>query len=156
MSTIRHEVWIDAPQKAVCALLASAEAISTWWDEQTRKETAEGIVLEHSPGPDHGVVRFLVLENIPNRRVKWRCVSENPANTPASEWAGTEMLFEIGGRETSEVAFDDWAKEAPAQTVVKFQHSGWPSPSKYFAFCNKAWADVLNSLKDKAMENAGE
>ena len=154
MSTIKHEVWIDAPQKVVYELLSSAEAISTWWDKQTRKQTPEGIVLEHSPGPEHGVVKFLVLVNEPFSLVKWRCISEHPANTPASEWKDTEMVFEIGGRESSDVAADSWASEAPAQTVIKFQHTGWPNPSKYLAFCNKAWADVLNSLKEKAVENA--
>ncbi len=154
MSSIKHEVWIDAPQKQVYELLSSAEAIGTWWDEQTRKETLEGVVLEHSPGPEHGVVKFLVLANEPNSLVKWRCISEHPDNIPASEWTGTEIVFEIGSRDSSEVATDKWASEIPVQTVIKFEHSGWPSSSKYFAFCCKAWADVLSNLTQKAVKNA--
>ncbi|WP_029913263.1 hypothetical protein [Pelobacter seleniigenes] len=154
MSSIKHEVWIDAPQEKVYKLLSSAEAISTWWDKQTIKETSEGTVLEHSPGPEHGVVKFLVLANEPSTLVKWRCISKHPNNTPASEWTGTEIIFRIGGRDSSEVAMDKWASNVPIQTVIKFEHCGWPASSKYFAFCCKAWADVLSSLSQQAVNNA--
>lgn len=154
MNSIKHEVWIDAPKEEVYRLLSSADAIGTWWDEQTRIETPDGIVLEHSPGPEHGVVKFLVLVNEPYNLVRWRCISSHPENTPASEWTGTEIVFEIGDRNSSEVAQDKWANEVPIQSVIKFEHLGWPTPSKYFAFCCAAWADVLGNLSKKAAENA--
>ena len=154
MNTIQHEVWIDAPQQVVYELLASAEAIGTWWDKQTHKETPKGVVFEHSPGPDHGTVQFLVLASEPNHLVKWRCISDHPANVPASEWKNTEMTFEIGNRDSSKVASESWASAIPVQTVIKFQHTGWPTPSKYLPFCNKAWGDVLNNLKKKGEEIA--
>lgn len=152
MKSIEFEVWIDAPARRVFELLSSAEAISTWWDQQTPKETDDGLVLEHCPGPEHGTVRFLVLECSPHHLVHWRCISTHPPNVPGSEWTGTEMLFQIGARDSSIVATESWSRNIPVQTVVRFVHSGWPSKSKYFAFCSYAWSDVLRSLSKKATE----
>ena len=98
MASIRHEIWLDAPTERVFELLSSAEGISTWWDRQTEKETPEGVVFEHNPGPEHGVVRFLVLESEPHKVVRWRCISTHPENTPAFEWTGTEIAFHLGYR----------------------------------------------------------
>lgn len=155
MISISHEVWIDAPPERVFGLLGSAEGISTWWDEQTERETADGVVLEHTPGPEHGTVRFLVLETRPNELVRWKCVSTHPDNVPASEWTGTEISFAIGSRASSRVATEKWASEIPVQTVLKFEHSGWREDSKYLSFCNYAWADVLGKLARQAMGSRG-
>lgn len=153
MSSIKLEIWIDASPHRVYELLSSAEAIGTWWDKQTSRDTPEGIVLEHSPGPEHGTVSFLVLKSEPAQLVKWRCISTHPENVPASEWTGTEITFNIGGRDSSGVAADKWASGIPVQTVIQFEHSGWPTESKYFAFCSYAWANVLGMLVSKAVAN---
>ena len=155
MASIRHEVWIDAPPERVFELLSSAEGISTWWDQQTRKETTEGVVLEHSPGPEHGVVRFLVLESEAPGLVRWRCISSHPDNVPASEWTDTEIAFYLGDRSSSQVAMDKWAIQIPIQTVLRLEHSGWDENAKYLPFCNYAWAEVLTKLSRKAVENDG-
>ena len=156
MASIRQEVWIDAPPERVFELLNSAEEIGTWWDEQTKKETPEGIVLEHSPGPEHGIVRFLILESEPHSLVRWRCTSSHPENVPASEWTGTEISFYIGDRSSSPVAMDKWASQIPVQTVLRLEHSGWDDDAKYLPVCSYAWADVLTNLSRKAVEVAGQ
>ncbi|MDH3376857.1 MAG: SRPBCC domain-containing protein [Gammaproteobacteria bacterium] len=153
MASIRHEVWIDAPPSRVFELLSSAEGISTWWDQQTKVDTPEGVVLEHNPGPEHGTVQFLVLESEKDRLVRWRCISSHPENVPASEWTGTEISFHMGERSSSEPASEKWSAQIPVQTVLRLDHSGWPDNSKYLPFCNFAWADVLTKLSKKAMEN---
>jgi len=153
MATIKHEVWIDAPPRRVFELLDSAEAISSWWDQQTKRDTPDGIVFEHSPGPEHGIVQFLVLESTPNL-VRWRCISSHPQNVPASEWTGTEIVFRIGERAGSNAAMEQWAARFSVQTVLHLEHSGWPNDAKFLAFCNFAWAAVLTNLSTKAAESA--
>ena len=153
MASIRHEVWIDAPPKRVFELLSSAEGISSWWDKQTKKETPEGIVFEHSPGPEHGIVRFLVLQSEAHSVVRWRCISIHPENVPASEWTDTEISFYLGERSSSPAAMEKWAAQIPIQTVLRLEHSGWNENAKYLPFCNYAWAEVLTKLSRKAMEN---
>ena len=153
MASIRHEIWLDAPTERVFELLSSAAGISTWWDKQTEKQTPEGVVFEHNPGPEHGVVRFLVLESEPHKVVRWKCISTHPENTPAFEWTGTEIAFHLGDRGSSPAAMQKWAAEIPIQTVLRFEHSGWNENAKYLPFCNHAWGNVLASLSKKATEN---
>lgn len=152
MASIEHEVWIDASPDRVYELLRSAEGISTWWDKQTRKDTPDGVVFEHSPGPEHGVVQFLVLESSPEL-IRWKCISRHPNNVPASEWTGTEIVFHIGDRSNSAVATENWAAKLPARTVLRLNHSGWREDARYLPFCNFAWAGVLMNLSKKAVED---
>jgi uncharacterized protein YndB with AHSA1/START domain len=154
MSTIEHEVWIDAPMADVYALLATPEGMSSWWDRQTQRHTEEGEIWEHTPGPEHGTVRMLILEKVPNRLFKWQCVSTHDAETPGSAWTGTTMTFRLGDRASSAVASATWAREVPVQTVLSFTHEGWDASSRYLPFCNTAWAAVLQQLADKAAEGA--
>lgn len=155
MESIKHELWIDAEPERVYELLSSAEGISKWWDKQTEKHTPEGIVFEHCPGPDHGTVQFLILESRANSLVRWRCISEHPQNTPASEWTNTEMSFRLGRREISEVATERWASAIPVKTVLQFKHSGWKDGAKHLPFCSFAWAEVLSNLSKVAAESGG-
>jgi hypothetical protein len=93
---------------------------------------------------------MLILERIPNRLFKWKCISRHSENTPGSAWTGTTMSFALGDRASSVVASQKWAREIPLQTVLSFAHEGWDENSRFFAFCNTAWAAVLQMLADKA------
>lgn len=155
MASIKHEVWIDAPPERVFELLRSAEGISIWWSKQTEKQTPEGVVFEHSPGPEHGTVRFLVLESVENSLIRWRCISEHPENTPAADWTDTEITFQVGQREISEVATERWANNIPIKTVLRFEHTGWKDGAKHLPFCSYAWAEVLSSLSKAAAGSGG-
>lgn len=152
MAAIRHELWIDAPPERVYALLGSAEGVSCWWDHQAERETAEGTVWEHTPGPAHGTVRMLVVARQPNALLQWKCISTHDARTPASEWTGTTIRFSLGSRQSSAAAGADWARQIPVQTVLSFAHEGWPEDAKFLAFCTTAWAGVLQKLADCAVK----
>ena len=58
MATIYHQLAINAALEKAYAAIASADAIGTWWDRQTAVQLPDGLVLEHDPGPKHGVVRL--------------------------------------------------------------------------------------------------
>jgi uncharacterized protein YndB with AHSA1/START domain len=70
MATIHHQLLIKAPVARVYEPIATADGISTWWDRQTAVPTARGLVLEHNPGPEHGMVKLRVVEQVPNTRIE--------------------------------------------------------------------------------------
>lgn len=142
MATLYHEVWINAPTAKVYQAISTADVISTWWDKQTATETDQGVVLEHNPGPEHGVVKMKVLDLVQNKRVEWECISTHPKTSPASAWTGTHVIFEITRR-----PMPPWAREKAEMTILNFRHSGWDETSEYFGFCNFGWGQTLQKLK---------
>ena len=146
MATIYHQLWINAPVAKVYELISSAEGISRWWDKQTATRTDDGLIFEHNPGPEHGVVKLKVLEMVPNKRVEWECISIHNKTTPAFAWTGTHLTFEVTEREKFAPANVSWAAAVPALAILDFRHSGWAEFSEYFGFCNYAWATVLQQL----------
>lgn len=134
MATIRHQVVIDAPAAKVYEAIATAEKIGTWWDKQTPTQTDRGLVLEHNPGPEHGVVKLRVVKQVPNKRIEWECISTHPKSSPASAWTGTHFIFEI-------VSVDS------KHTKVDFSQTDYDERSEFFSFNNSAWAEVLQNLK---------
>jgi uncharacterized protein YndB with AHSA1/START domain len=110
MATIYHQVWINAPTAKVYDAIATGEAIGSWWDKQTATETDSGLVLEHNPGPEHGVVQLKVLQMVPDKRIEWECISTHPKSSPASAWTGTHFSFAISEREN--------------RAILDFRHSG--------------------------------
>jgi uncharacterized protein YndB with AHSA1/START domain len=146
MASIQHRVTIDAPVANVYEAIATAGGIGTWWDKQTAVQTARGLVLEHNPGPEHGVVRLRVVELVPNERVEWECISTHPASSPASAWTGTHFVFEIA--ESGDEAAPPGGKRPPAPaTTVDFRQAGYDERSEFFGSNSAAWALVLQNLK---------
>ena len=143
MATLYHEVWIDAPTVKVYEAISTPAGISAWWNEQTSTHTGQDTVLEHCPGPEHGVVKMKVLDTTPNERIEWECISTHPPSSPASAWTGTHIVFEIARR-----SVPPWASERVDMAILSFHHSGWDEKSQYFGFCNFAWGQVLQKLKD--------
>ena len=133
MATIRHQLSIGAPVDTVYEAIATAEGIGTWWDQETRSETDRGVVLEHHPGPEHGVVKLRVVELVPDRRVEWECISTHPASSPASAWTGTHFIFELSGHGRA--------------TDVDFRQTGYDERSAFFNSNTEAWGQVLQNLK---------
>lgn len=142
MATLYHEVWIHAPTAKVYQAISTADGIGTWWDKQTAVHTDQGVVLEHNPGPEHGVVKMKVLDLVQDKRVEWECISTHPQSSPASAWTGTHVIFEISRR-----SVPPWAADRADMAIVNFRHSGWDEHSAYFGFCNFAWGQVLQKLK---------
>ena len=138
MATIHHQVSINAPVAKVYEAIATADGISTWWDKQTPVETDRGLVLEHNPGPEHGIVQLRVVELVPNQRVEWECISTHPESSPASVWTGTHFIFEIN--------------DAGSATTVDFYQTGYDERSEFFEFNSSAWGQVLQNMK-RAVES---
>jgi len=134
MTSIRDQVLINAPVAKVYRALATPEGVSTWWDKQESIQTDRGLVMEHNPGPEHGIVRLRVVELVPNRRVEWECISSHPKTSPASAWTGTHFIFDIAARQGGGAKVD-------------FRQDGYDEKSEFFEFNKSAWAEVLQNLK---------
>ena len=148
MATIRHQVLIDAPVAKVYEAISTADRIGTWWDKQTATQTDRGVVLEHNPGPEHGVVKLRVVELVPNKRVEWECISTHPKSSPASAWTGTHFIFEIV--EGNNVASAGSNRVQIPATILDFSQVGYDEQSKFFGSNNVAWEQVLQNLKRTA------
>ena len=72
MATLHHQVWIDAPVAKVYEGLATAEGLGGWWAPHTATPTEAGLVLAHSPGPEHGDVKMKVVGLVPETRISGR------------------------------------------------------------------------------------
>src|SRR5215475_4799578 len=122
MAPIYHQVSIDAPLAKVYDAISTADGIGTWWYKQTPNQTDRGLVLEHNPGPEHGVVKLRVVELIPNKRVEWECISTHPRSSPASAWTGTHFIFELG----------EGGGAGASSTTVDFRQTSYDENSKFF------------------------
>ena len=100
MATLHHQLWINAPVSKIYAALATAEGLGQWWAPHTATETPEGQVLSHDPGPQHGKVEFVVLEDAPFSRVEWQVISSHPERSPAYGWMGTPSASRSPSRRT--------------------------------------------------------
>ncbi len=124
MATLKHRVWINASAAKVFSGVATAEGLGSWWAPHTSTRTDAGLVLAHAPGVEHGEVRLLVIDSVPDRRVEFEMSErESPRH-----WLGLS---------------DDGAR----LTVLELSHSGWDEASEYFGFCNFAWGETLVMLK---------
>jgi hypothetical protein len=126
--------------------ISTPDGIGTWWDKQESTETDSGLVLEHNPGPEHGVVQLKVLKRVQDKRVEWECISTHPKSSPASAWTGTHFVFEISER-ANRVALSGFGQDQDRITILDFRHSGWDENSEYLGYCNFAWGVVLQNLK---------
>jgi uncharacterized protein YndB with AHSA1/START domain len=133
-ATVHHQLHVAAPVQKVYEAIATAQGISTWWDKQTPRQTDRGLVLEHNPGREHGIVTLRVVDLIPNERIEWECISTHPASSPASVWTGTHFIFELRDR-------------GDHTTNVDFSQTGYDETSTFFASNRDAWHKVLQNLK---------
>ncbi len=134
MATLYHQVWIKTERENLYEAITTQNGIGSWWDKPTVVESDDGLMLEFSPGAEHGVLRMKVLDMTQGQRVEWECISTHPENSPAFAWTSTHIVFEI--------------TENEKLTILDFRHTGWDEKSKYLGFCNFAWGVALQKLKD--------
>lgn len=146
MSTLYHQLWIDAPPAKVYSALATAEGLGHWWAPHTSTQTESGLILAHDPGPDHGPVQMKVLDRTPDRRVEWEIISAHPPHSPASAWTGTHIVFELSDQDNPGLRLGI-TSNSPRMTLLDFRHSGWDEHSQYLGFCNSAWGETLVMLR---------
>ena len=147
-SPIHHQVAIRAPLARVFRALAEPAEISAWWCPQSADETPEGLILSHEAGP-YGTVRLRVLRCDAGAGVTWQCISQHPADNPASAWTGTRLVFDLSAGDSGAARVERAVSSQPIAelTTVDFRHEGYDPASVFAGFNSWAWAQVLQSLK---------
>lgn len=149
MSTIRHEVWINADTKAVFDALTTQPGLDSWWGKALGGEPKVGHVIEFDHG--HGdLLKMRITELDANRRVVWKCISDfTDPGYPGSEWLGHELRFDLEpaacdplSERLLGILFGTDAGEEV--TILRFEQRGWASEDRWSAFCNSAWGATLD------------
>ncbi|TBW51292.1 hypothetical protein EZI54_17375 [Marinobacter halodurans] len=146
---VHHQLAIEAPPHVIYQALTDPELIGEWWDKQTVRHTGNGVVLEHDPGPEHGVVQMRVVLDIRDQWVEWECISQHPPTSPASAWTGTHLIFEITEAETpvTRVLRAYPGFDTTRLCTLNFFQTDYDERSEFLGFNNFAWAHVLQQLK---------
>lgn len=126
MTTLYHQVWIDATAAKVYSAIATADGLGRWWAAHTSTETAAGLVLTHNPGDEHGEVKMKVLATIQDRRIEWEIDSTHPKRSPASAWTGTRIVFDIAwARERRVSRLSLWAPAHSVAALSLYRRAGF-------------------------------
>jgi len=123
MSTIALKVGVSANQQDTMSALNTVEGLAKWWTNETTGSSEVGGTIHFrfgGEGPDMKVVKST------DDTVVWECLSGHP------EWPGTELEFIVKQEE---------------ETVIYFQHRGWPGVTPMYQHCTTKWAAFLFSLK---------
>ncbi len=129
---IIHRVGIKAPADKVYAALTTLDGLSGWWTRDTTGSARPGGAIDFrfrtAGGDEIGGFGMVVLDQEPQRRVRWR-VKDGPP-----EWVGTEIDFDLA--------------QEDGFTIVRFGHRQWREDSEFMAHCSTKWATFLLSLRD--------
>jgi len=140
MVDIVHRVGIKAPISKVYAGLSTIEGLAGWWTRTTTGSAKVGgtIVFRFltEKGDEVGVMEMDVLEQVPDRKVRWR-VKSGPA-----EWVGTHIEFTLS--------------QQGDYTIVLFGHRDWREEVEFTAHCTTKWATFLLSLRDLVETGQGK
>lgn len=145
MTEIQVEVLLKTSLARVYGLIAQPGQIALWWVPHRVVASAQGLMITHDPGPEHGDVALLVREQQPYQRIVWECISSHPASSPAAAWTGTQFVFELAPAESD-----------PRSVRLRFRQLGYDASSPFFAFNRTAWQDVIQSLKRVAEAHSEE
>src|SRR5215204_4159571 len=140
MADIIHRIGIKSAPEKVYQALSSAEGLAHWWTEETEGEAQLGGKIEftfRSEGGDiKGKMVMEVLEQNPQKNVRWRCVDGPP------EWIGTEITFDLSLQD--------------GQTILIFGHRAWREAVEFMAHCSMKWAVFLLSLREYVETGKGK
>jgi len=129
MPDILHRVGIDAQPAVVVKALTTVEGLRDWWTQETSGNCSLNGVI------DFGFCRMKVIEYIPERLVRWQCVSG------PNEWVDTQVSFQLSYKDK--------------QTFILFSHTGWREPVEFMHHCSTKWAVFLMSLKSLIEQGQG-
>ena len=133
MAQIAHLVRIRATPENVYTRVASTAGIAEWFTEASSPDYRQGGRLDLFFGDER--VSFTITELKEPSRIVWHCTTEeNP-------WFNTDIAFEF-------VAQGD-------DTIVRFDHLGWPEVIDRFRDCSMSWAYFLESLRMLLEEGRG-
>ena len=134
MFDILHRIEIDSTPERVYQALTEEKGLAGWWTTNTTASPAVGAIDKFRFG-DHGFNDMEVVELLPGKRVRWRCVDGT------KEWIGTELTFDL--------------KQEDGRTIVLFAQRGWKEQVEFMHYCSTKWATYMLSLKLLCETGAG-
>lgn len=135
MPDILHRVGATVPADQVYDALTTLQGLADWWTTDTTGDAQPGGTIKLRFG-EAGGFDMKVLDQRPGERVEWEVV-DGP-----DEWLGTHVRFDL--------------QRDDDQTIVLFQHEGWPEPGEFMSHCSTRWATFLLSLKRLVETGSGE
>jgi hypothetical protein len=120
-----------APAEAAYDAISTQSGVGGWWCERIEGPSGPGSTMRVAIPDAPMTFDFDVVEDVPAKRVAWRCTSGPP------EWIGTDVSFDI------EPGDDDGIN-------VLFTHDGWQTTEESFPFIAYSWAQILPRLKKLA------
>jgi activator of Hsp90 ATPase-like protein len=139
-------IRVNATPEEASAAISNPRA---WWSENIEGRTDQvGAIFDYRFRDVHRCT-IEVAELVPGKRIVWH-VRENyfSFTQDASEWKGTDLVFEIAKRGD--------------QTEITFTHKGLVPEYECYGACSEGWRTYVDgSLKDlittgKGQPNAGE
>jgi len=126
MADIFHDFPVRAPIDRVFRALSTPQGLDTWWTLRSTGSPREGAEYELGFG-----------EGYDWRAKVTRCVPDSEFEvemTRADEdWIGTRVGFQLEPR--------------GAGTLVRFRHTGWPSPNDHYRISCNCWAMYLRVMR---------
>jgi uncharacterized protein YndB with AHSA1/START domain len=123
---ILHRIGIESSPDKVYHALTDETGLAGWWTTNTKSSAMVGSIDRFRFG-EKGFNDMEVVELVPGKRIKWRCVDGAP------EWIGTELTFDL--------------RQENGRTIVLFAQRGWKEPVEFMHYCSTKWAVYLLSLK---------
>lgn len=111
--------------------VATQAGVCGWWSERTEGPSGVGSTMKVAFPNAPMTFDFEVAEDVPAKRVMWRCLAGPP------EWIGTDVSFDIEPGEGDGLS-------------VLFTHDGWQTTEESFPFIAYSWAQILPRLKKLA------
>jgi hypothetical protein len=128
VASILLRLPVEAPPRAIYESVATSEGVNGWWSNHTEGPSGVGSTMVVAFPDAPMTFDFVVAEEVPDKRVAWRCLAGPP------EWIDTDVTFDIERAEEGD-------------TSVLFTHGGWRSTDDSFPFIAYSWAQILPRLK---------
>jgi uncharacterized protein YndB with AHSA1/START domain len=148
MSTIRHQLIIQAPRAQIYSAITTQKGLSAWWTPDTKTTGEVGSIARFTFG--QGYFKEMKITKLkPFEQVDWHCIAG------ASEWIDTTLSFKLqeGDKKDLIISHPEMGDQILQQkgegliALVAFQHENWKEYTPMFAECNYTWGRFLRSLK---------
>jgi hypothetical protein len=113
--------------------------VRSWWTGEIEGETAVANGQFTYRYKDNHRSRQQITEFIAGKRIVWHVLeSELSFVEDKSEWNGTDIIFEVAGKE--------------GKTEVRFTHAGLVPEYECFGSCSSAWGMLINGNLRRLIE----
>jgi uncharacterized protein YndB with AHSA1/START domain len=126
MSTIFHDLYIEAPASKVFKGISSPELLDEWWTNKCKGDVALGREYQLYFTPEY-IWQATVTKYNPAKEF------ELTVHDSHIDWDGTKVGFMV--------------QEKGEHTKLQFYHSDWKEINEHFRVSSYCWATYLRILK---------